>query len=201
MIWWIRKLLLIYRAFSSQKTPRQLALGVACGLVLGLVPKGNLLFAVIASVLLVLRTNLAVTALTALVVGILAPLCDPIMHHLGQAVLTYPMLVPVWRWLYRQPLAAWTSMNNTVVMGSFLMSMMLFFPVYRLSLLIVVRARLWKDSRQPCELPSDCPQAELSTAEEPDLSETISLLDLSNRRHDSVDVTFRRVNTSHRKSA
>ncbi len=201
MIWWIRQLALIIKVFSAQEAPRQLALGVACGMVLGLIPKGNLLFAVIASLLLILRTNLAVTALTALAVGLIAPLCDPVMHRLGQGVLTYPLLVPTWRWLYRQPLVAWTSMNNTVVMGSFLMSLTLFFPTYRTSLLLIVRFRRWKSSRQQNGSPSAYSQTELLTAETPGPRETISLSDRANEPHDSVNVTVRRVNTSHRKCA
>jgi len=39
----------------------------------------------------------------------------------------------VWRWFYELPLAPWTDFNNTIVMGSLILGLLLFYPTYRLT--------------------------------------------------------------------
>ncbi len=39
----------------------------------------------------------------------------------------------IWRWFYEMPLAPWTDFNNTIVMGSLILGLTLFYPVYRLT--------------------------------------------------------------------
>jgi uncharacterized protein (TIGR03546 family) len=101
--------------------------------VLGLVPKGNLIAALLAVVLASVRVNLATAALAAFVVSLVAPLCDPLTHRLGERLLTLESLQGFWTWLYNQPFAPWTAFNNTVVIGSLAAGLCLFYPVYRLA--------------------------------------------------------------------
>ena len=124
MIWWFRQLLLVRDVLRARAPARQVALGCACGLLLGLVPKANLLAPVLAMLLLALRLHMATYVLTALVTSLVAPLTDPITHRVGYFLLTEPHLAVVWQWLYRQPLVAWTALNNTVVMGSLIFSLL-----------------------------------------------------------------------------
>lgn len=141
MLWVIRQLLLLRSALSTSETPRQLALGLACGVVLGLVPKGNLLAVALATVLFGTRVSLATGMLAALAVSLVASFLDPFTHTVGHYVLTRSALLPLWRSIYQLPFAAWTSFNNTVVMGSLVVSLATFYPVYRVSLVVFVRHR------------------------------------------------------------
>ena len=96
-----------------------------------------------------------------------APLCDPLTHRIGELVLTNTTLMPLWRLLTRLPMMAWTSFNNTVVMGSFWLGLALMAPVYRLSLPWMERLhrRLENDAdcdadaqEEPCVLPFTAPR-------------------------------------------
>ncbi len=157
MIWLLRELRLLQAAFCAKDSPRQMAAGLACGLLLGLIPKGNLLAILVASMLLATRMSLATGIAAALCISLVAPWCDPVTHRLGYGVLTFPPLQSVWRSLARLPLAPWTSFNNTVVMGSLLLGTLLMYPTYRISLPWMV----WLHRRRPLEQP---PPAELETA-------------------------------------
>jgi uncharacterized protein (TIGR03546 family) len=128
-----KPLRLIADVLAADGTPRQLAFDVAFGLLLGLVPKGNLIAVALAVLLAAVRVNLAVAALTTFVVACLAPLSDPLTHRLGEWLLRLDALQEVWTWLYNQPLAPWTAFNNSVVLGSLATGLVLFYPAHRLS--------------------------------------------------------------------
>ncbi len=134
MLWAYQKIRKVQTALYGKNTPRQLAAGLACGLLLGMVPKGNLLALAVASTLLATRMSLATGMLCAFLISLLAPYCDPLTHRIGQSILTNSALFPLWQSISRLPFAAWTSFNNTVVMGNLTLGAILMYPVYRLSL-------------------------------------------------------------------
>src|SRR4029453_10490398 len=100
-------------------SPRQLALGCAFGLLLGLLPKGNLLAAFVALLFFTLRVNLSAGMLSALFISFIAGYFDPINHRLGLLLLNAAPLQPLWKRFYNTPFVPWTRFNNTVVLGSF----------------------------------------------------------------------------------
>jgi uncharacterized protein (TIGR03546 family) len=129
----IRPLRVLARLLTAAGTPRQLALGLAMGMLIGMVPKGNLTAVVLTVMLLAGRFNLGAGMVAAAVFSWLGMLVDPLSHRIGQALLTCPSLQPTWAFLYDQPLAPWTGFHNTVVLGSLLLGLWLFYPVYRLA--------------------------------------------------------------------
>jgi uncharacterized protein (TIGR03546 family) len=134
IIWLFRQVLHARKAFGTHDTPRQLALGFAAGMVLGLLPKGNLLAVGVASAILMTRVNLGTAAIAALAFSVVGHVLDPLTDPLGSFVLSAEALRPTWKRLYDMPLAPWTSFNNTVVLGSFLLGLFLFYPAYATSL-------------------------------------------------------------------
>ena len=131
MLWLLRQLLYIRKAVTNAGTSNQIAAGFALGMMLGLVPKGNLLAMLLSLVIFSSRANLSVAMLSALVFSVAGTLADPLTHKLGSALLTWDALQPIWFYLYNLPLAAWTAFNNTVTLGSFLLSLILVYPAYR----------------------------------------------------------------------
>lgn len=134
IIWLIQNLFYLRSVFRTHDTPRQMAAGVALGLCLGLIPKGNLLAAVVCGAILATRVNLGSAMLAALVTSVLAPLADPLTHPIGWMLLTPSMLRPFWLRVYGLPLAPWTAFNNTVVLGNFVLGLLLTYPTYRWAL-------------------------------------------------------------------
>lgn len=128
----VRPLRLVARAFTADGSPRQLALGLALGMLIGLVPKGNLTAGVLLVVLLGTQVNLGVGTLSALLFTWVGGLVDPLTHRVGEALLTHPSLQSAWACLHDLPLVPWMGLNNTVVLGNLLLGLWLFYPVYRL---------------------------------------------------------------------
>jgi len=137
--WIFGPLRAIVGLFTAAASPRGLAVGCALGMMLGLLPKGNLTAAALSLVVLSLRVNLTAVAAATAVFSSVAVWTDPLAHRLGAAVLTQPAWQGTLAWLYELPLAPWTGLNNTVVLGSLLLSLVLFYPVYRVCWLVLHR--------------------------------------------------------------
>jgi uncharacterized protein (TIGR03546 family) len=129
----LKPLRLLGEALSESATPRQMALGFALGMVIGLVPKGNLTAAALMVVLLGSRVNLGMGLAGAMLFSWIGVLTDPVAHRVGHALLARPSLRPMWAWLYDLPVVPWTGFNNTVVLGSLLIGLGLFYPAWRVS--------------------------------------------------------------------
>ena len=143
LVRWIRPLRFLVQGIATSDTPRQLALGLALGMVIGLVPKGNLTALVLSTILIATRVNLATGMLGVFVFSLLSGWTDPLANRLGHSLLSIGPLQPVYAYLFDLPLAAWTSLDNTVVFGSLVLGIWLFWPVYHFSYLGVEKARPW----------------------------------------------------------
>ena len=130
MFFFLRPLRFFVRALVEDTDPKQMSLGFALGLTIGLVPKGNLIAIALMVTLGVVRVNLGVGMLTAFFVSLIAGVFDGATHEIGKFLLLHDSLRPVWTDLYNLPLGPWTSFNNTVVLGSFALGVALFIPVF-----------------------------------------------------------------------
>ncbi len=127
----LKPLRMAARAFALKMSPRRMAAGLAIGTAVGMVPKGNLTAVVLMTLLCALQVNLAAGLFAVLVVSLIASFADPLFHEIGYALLTAESLRETWTWFFNRPLAAWTDLNNTVVMGSLLVGLASIYPVYR----------------------------------------------------------------------
>ena len=132
-MFFLKPLRFLARALVEDNTPTQMALGFALGLMIGLVPKGNLIAISLMVVLGALRINLGVGMLTAFAVSWFGPLLDHLTHPIGQILLANESLNPFWTEFYNMPVAPWTKFNNTVVLGSFALGMALVLPAFFIS--------------------------------------------------------------------
>jgi uncharacterized protein (TIGR03546 family) len=148
----LRPLRLLLQAFVMESTPRQMSLGLAFGVLVGLVPKGNLLAIVLGTLLASTRVNLAIATLAIVLCSFAALACDSLFDQIGGYILAQPSLQNMWTELANMPFMPWTDFNNTIVMGSFATGLVLLWPVHRLSRpffekyaeKIAERARRWR---------------------------------------------------------
>lgn len=133
----IRPLHYLVKAFRDNDSPRQLALGVALGMMVGLLPKDNLMAVGLGMILLASRANLASAALSAFAFSWIAAWADPLAHRVGYWLLTLKPLQGIYAGLYSLPLVPWTKFNNTVVSGNLVLGLLLAYPVYRISKLAI----------------------------------------------------------------
>jgi uncharacterized protein (TIGR03546 family) len=113
------------------QTPAQVAGGFALGSILGLSPMLTLQGALVWLILLVLDVNFSAAGVAMTIFSLLAFLLDPLFHLIGyQILVNVEPLKGIWTWLYNAPVAPLTRFNNTVVMGSFVVALVLSLPVY-----------------------------------------------------------------------
>ena len=111
-------------------TPHQLALGVALGMVIGMIPKDSILPYAIGLIALLTTANILSMAVSAHVFSGISPLLDPISHPIGEKILTFEPLQPTLTMLFQIPVVPWTRFENTVVTGSLFLGLLLTIPIY-----------------------------------------------------------------------
>jgi uncharacterized protein (TIGR03546 family) len=122
------------KAIAGRRFPHQLAGGVALGALLGVIPLGNLLALFVLLAILCFRINHALMGVVAILVSFSATRLDPYSHLVGEYVLTHPSASQVAAQAWSLPLVPWTDLNNTVVMGSFLIGLVATLPIFALTL-------------------------------------------------------------------
>jgi uncharacterized protein (TIGR03546 family) len=114
-------------------SPRQLAMGVAFGMMIGLIPKDSLLPYLIALFALLTPSNLACLGISGFAFHILSPKLDPVFHQVGNWFLTLDALTPYWQSIFEYSIFSWMRIENTVVTGAFLIGLAAFGPVFLIS--------------------------------------------------------------------
>jgi uncharacterized protein (TIGR03546 family) len=127
----LRPLRILAQALIGNDTPRQTAWGFALGMVVGLLPKGNLLAMLFATLLFGTRTNRAAGLLGIGLFSYAGWALDGFAHRLGSLVITSQAVGPAIAVVYEQPLGPFWGIHNTVVVGQLLVGFYLFYPTYR----------------------------------------------------------------------
>lgn len=132
----------LVKALHSEGTPGQVAAGIALGSILGLTPLVNLHNALVFALILILNVSVPGAMLGWALFAPVGFLLDPLFDRIGHALLLeMPALTPLWTGLYNTPVVPLTNFNNTVVLGSLVVSLALLYPVFLLCRSGVARYR------------------------------------------------------------
>jgi uncharacterized protein (TIGR03546 family) len=135
----VAKLIKILR---SEISPNQISWGFVFGMILGLTPFWSLHNLLVVILIIILKVNLATAIFGFGIFSAIAYLIDPLFHSFGFFLLVdLESLNTFWTWLYNVPILALSKFNNTVVMGSFVSSLILMLPVYLLVKIGVINYR------------------------------------------------------------
>lgn len=137
----MRMLARLLAVLNSETHPGQISLGFCFAMVAGFTPLMSLHNLLVLLLVLVIRVNLSAFLLGLTVFSGLAFGLDPLFHRLGLAVLTNESLAGIWTGLYNVTLWRLEHFNNSIVMGSLLVSLLAFVPLYVLSNLAIRRYR------------------------------------------------------------
>lgn len=135
MIEAIAKLL---KVMNSESDPAQISLAVCLAMIAGLTPFYSLHNLLVLLLVFLFRVNFSAFLLGFVVFSGAAFLLDPLFHKLGLWVLTLPALEGIWTMLYAQVLWRIERFNNSIVMGSVLLSLLLSIPLF-LALNMLIR--------------------------------------------------------------
>lgn len=114
---------------NKDASPREIAGGMALGFIAGMTPLASLHNLVVLFLMIVLRVNITAGIFAVGVFSGVAYIFDPLSNKIGYALLTLPALKAFWTSLYNMPVINWSRFNNTLTLGSLVLSLVLFYPV------------------------------------------------------------------------
>ena len=120
----------IVQAAVAGSSPHEIAAGFTLGMVLGLVPKGNLIAVTLCIVLFSLRFNKGVGLAAVAIFSFVSPWADPLTHKIGLWALTVDSMQPVYASVFNLPLGPWVGIQNTVVAGTLILGAYAAYPAY-----------------------------------------------------------------------
>lgn len=135
---WIAKLI---AGLIANRRPGEVGAGIAFGLLLALLPPGNLIWPLLFILTFFLKLNLGAELAALGIFRLVVPAADPLLDALGFRILTAASLTPLWTNLYEIPLLPFTQFNNSIVMGGLVAGIVLWIPVFFLARVGVVGFR------------------------------------------------------------
>ncbi|MES3038208.1 MAG: TIGR03546 family protein [Bdellovibrionota bacterium] len=137
----LKQLFAFLRMLNSDTGTNQLASGLSLGLLLGFAPFLSLQTLLVLLIVFFFRVQLGAAFLSAFFFKFIAFLFDPLADKLGQWVLEIPSLRPLFTQMYNMPLVPLTRFNNSIVMGSMIVSLILLVPSYFVFKMLIVKYR------------------------------------------------------------
>ena len=132
----------LIKLLNSETGTNQIAAGFAAGFVLGMTPLFSLQSLLIFICLFLFRMQIGAPSLSAFFFAFIAYILDPLFHSVGSAVLETPSLQGLFTTLYNMPIVPLTRFNNSIVMGSGIVSLLLTPVVFMVGQKLIVRYRI-----------------------------------------------------------
>lgn len=130
-MFWLNFIFKFIKTLHSKEDPHNIAMGFALGSIIGLAPFLTLQNVFIFILILIFNVSIGAAFFGIFFFGCFAYLFDPQFHSLGYFLLVkLESLKPIWTYLYNIPIAPLSKFYNTVVLGSLVVSLITFFPVY-----------------------------------------------------------------------
>jgi uncharacterized protein (TIGR03546 family) len=137
----LKQLFAFIKLLNSDTGNISLALGMTCGFILGMTPVLSLHSLIIFLILFFFRIQIGAALVMAFFFKFVAFLLDPVFHYVGSQVLEMESLQGFFTTLYNMPLIPFTRFNNSIVMGSAVVTFALSPIVYLLSQYFIVKYR------------------------------------------------------------
>ncbi len=120
-----KQLIGLIRLLHSDTGQGQIAAGLAFGVFLGFAPFLSLQTLLVLIIVFLFRVQLGAAFLSAFFFKFIAFILDPVADPIGRFFLENPSLRPLWTSMYNVPLLPMTRFNNSIIFGSFIISLLL----------------------------------------------------------------------------
>jgi len=137
----LKQIFQLIHLLNSDKGHKSIAMGIACGFVLGMTPNLSLQSILIFICLFLFRIQIGAALLASFFFAFIAWILDPVFHSVGSSILELDSLRGFFTTLYNQPILPLTRFYNSIVMGSAVVSFLLAPVVYLVSVTSVVKYR------------------------------------------------------------
>lgn len=130
MVILFKQLFALLKIINSETGENQISAGLSLGLLLGFAPFFSLQTMLVVLVILLFRVQAAAAFVSGFFFAFIAWLIDPLADILGRPLLASEVLRPLWGTLYNMPIVPLTRFNDSIVMGSFVISVVLLVPSF-----------------------------------------------------------------------
>lgn len=138
----LKQIFAFLKMLNSETGNNQIAAGIACGFILGMTPTLSLQTLLVFAVILVFRVQSGAAFLTAFFFKFIAYALDPLFDAVGAKVLESPGLSPLLTTLYNTPIVPYTRFNNSIVMGSGIVTILLAPVVFVVANILISKYRV-----------------------------------------------------------
>lgn len=138
----LKQLFSFIKLLNSDTGNISLALGMTCGFILGMTPTLSLHSLLIFLILFFFRIQIGAALIAAFFFKFVAFLLDPAFHAIGSKVLEMESLQGLYTGLYNLPILPFTRFNNSIVMGSAVITFALSPIVFFLSQYFIIKYRV-----------------------------------------------------------
>lgn len=137
----LKQIFAFIKLLNSDTGTTSLAAGMTCGFILGMTPVLSLHSLLIFILLFFFRIQVGAALLMAFFFKFVAFLLDPLFHVAGSAVLEMTSLESLFTTLYNMPIIPYTRFNNSIVMGSAVITFALSPFVFIISRKLILKYR------------------------------------------------------------
>lgn len=138
----LKQLFGFFKLLHSENGNNQIAWGMALGFILGMTPALSLQSLLVFLLLFIFRIQIGAAFIAAFFFKFVAYLLDPVFNSIGASVLSIESLQETFTTLYNMPIIPFTRFNNTIVMGSAIISIILAPIVFVLSKILISKYRV-----------------------------------------------------------
>ena len=138
----IEMLAKLLKALNSEASPAQISLALAMGMIAGLTPVMSLHNLLILFLACILRVNFSGFILSFTLFSGIAYILDPWFVQMGEALLANESLFATWTNLYQSDAWRISHFNNTLTLGSLVISLILFIPAVFIFKVLIVKYRV-----------------------------------------------------------
>lgn len=137
----LKQIFAFIKLLNSDTGTVSLAAGMTCGFILGMTPVLSLHSLLVFLILFFFRIQIGAALLTAFFFKFVAFLLDPLFDIVGRKVLEMDSLQSVLTSLYNMPIIPFTRFNNSIVMGSGVITLILSPIVFIISQRLILKYR------------------------------------------------------------
>jgi uncharacterized protein (TIGR03546 family) len=121
----LKQLFALIKLLNSDTGSKQIAAGLACGLILGFAPVLSLQALLVFICMFLFRIQIGAALGSSFFFAIIAWIFDPVCNAVGSAILETEVLRPLFTAMYNMPLVPLTRFYNSITMGAGVVSLLL----------------------------------------------------------------------------
>jgi len=138
----LKQLFGFFKLLHSENGNFQIACGISLGFVLGMTPALSLQTILVFLILFFFRIQIGAALISAFFFKFIAYILDPLFHIVGKWALGIESLQSTYTSFYNMPIMPFTRFNNTIVMGSGIISFAMTPFIFVLSVWLVNKYRV-----------------------------------------------------------